>query len=241
MFDQMTRQMPSQPAWRQRGLSLVELMVGIAIGLFVVAAASLVVSSQLNDNRRLLLELQVQQDLRATADIITRELRRAGYWDASQNGVSNAALDPLALPSANTYSNVSIGGAGNSVAYKYKRANSEEGPFGYELTGGVIRTKLTSDTAWQDLTDINTLIVDTLTIVPGAANAVRLPCPKDCPAGVVGDSCWPLVSVRDFTVTIAGHARSDSAITRTVTSRVRLRNDQVQFFSGALGSDACPI
>jgi prepilin-type N-terminal cleavage/methylation domain-containing protein len=227
-------------AARQRGLSLVELMVGIAIGLFVVAAASLVVSSQLNDNRRLLLELQVQQDLRATADIITRELRRAGYWDASQTGISNAALDPPALPSPNTYLNVSVGGAGNSIAYKYKRANSEEGPFGYELTGGVIRTKLTSQTEWQDLTDVNTLVVDAFSIVPGAANAVRLPCPKDCPAGIVGDSCWPTVSVRDFTVTITGHARSDSAITRTVTSQVRLRNDQVRFFSGALGSDACP-
>lgn len=238
--DKQTRLRSGKASWRQKGLSLVELMVGIAIGLFVVAAASLVVSSQLNDNRRLLLELQVQQDLRATADIITRELRRVGYWDASQNGVSNPALDPLASPSPNTYLNVAIGGAGSSVAYKYKRPSSDEGPFGYELTGGVIRTKLTSQTEWQDLTDINTLVVDGLSIVPGAANAVRLPCPKDCPAGVVADSCWPLVSVRDFTVTITGHARSDSAITRTVTSRVRLRNDQVQFFSGAAGSDACP-
>ena len=51
-------------------------MVGVAVGLFVVAAASMLVATQLSDNRRLTLETQVQQDLRAAADIITRELRR---------------------------------------------------------------------------------------------------------------------------------------------------------------------
>ncbi len=43
----------------QRGLSLVELMVGITDGLFVVAAAATLVANQLSDNRRLLLETQV--------------------------------------------------------------------------------------------------------------------------------------------------------------------------------------
>ena len=53
-------------------------MVGIALGLFVVAASTALVANQLGDNRRLLLETQVQQDLRASMDIITRQMRRAG-------------------------------------------------------------------------------------------------------------------------------------------------------------------
>ena len=78
---------PGRARRRQRGLSIVELMVGMAIGLFVVAAASMLVVTQLSDNRRLTLETQVQQDLRATADIITRELRRAGHWGKARDGV----------------------------------------------------------------------------------------------------------------------------------------------------------
>jgi type IV pilus assembly protein PilW len=39
----------------QRGLSIVELMVGVAIGLFVVAGAAMLLSTQLSDNRQLLL------------------------------------------------------------------------------------------------------------------------------------------------------------------------------------------
>ena len=60
---------PSRIARRPpRGVSIVELMVGITIGLFILAAATVMLTSQLADNRRLLLEAQVQQDLRATAD-----------------------------------------------------------------------------------------------------------------------------------------------------------------------------
>ena len=54
-------------------------MVGVTLGLFVVAAAALMVSTQLGENRRMLLESQLMQDLRAASDIITRDLRRASY------------------------------------------------------------------------------------------------------------------------------------------------------------------
>jgi uncharacterized protein YneF (UPF0154 family) len=59
-------------------MSIVELMVGVAIGLLIVAAATLMMSGQLSENRRLLVEAQLQQDLRAAADIMTREIRRTG-------------------------------------------------------------------------------------------------------------------------------------------------------------------
>jgi len=75
----------------QGGLSMVELMVGVAVGLFVVAGATVAVSNQLGDNRRLMLETQIQQDLRATADLIAKDLRRAGYWGAAEAGVWHAA------------------------------------------------------------------------------------------------------------------------------------------------------
>ena len=79
-------------------------MVGVAIGLFVVAAASMLVVTQLSDNRRLMLETQVQQDLRATADIITRELRRAGHWGKARDGVWYA--DNAAAVRVNPYAAV---------------------------------------------------------------------------------------------------------------------------------------
>ena len=76
----------------QRGLSMVELMVGIALGMFLVAGASTLFVNHLDNSRRLLLEARLNQDLRATADLITRDLRRAGYWgNALQGTVATGA------------------------------------------------------------------------------------------------------------------------------------------------------
>jgi len=72
---------------RQAGLSLVELMVGITIGLIVVAAASLMMTNQVTENSRLLVETQLQQDLRAAAELMLHEMRRAGY-----NGKAEASV-----------------------------------------------------------------------------------------------------------------------------------------------------
>lgn len=43
-----------------RGFTIVELMIGIAVGLFVVSGAALMFTSHLDDNRRLILETQIQ-------------------------------------------------------------------------------------------------------------------------------------------------------------------------------------
>ena len=77
-----------------RGLSIVELMIGITISLFILAGATMVLTSQLGDNRRLLLEAQMQQDLRTAADMISRDIRRAGYWGQAYRGVCPPAPAP---------------------------------------------------------------------------------------------------------------------------------------------------
>ena len=65
----------------QRGLSLVELLVGLALGLLVVAGgAALLARQHLREHRALLLEARLMQDLRTAADLVARDLRRAGYW-----------------------------------------------------------------------------------------------------------------------------------------------------------------
>ena len=69
------------------GVSLVELMVGIAIGLIIVAGGLALLANFTGENRRLLLETRLNQDLRAAMDVVTRDLRRAGYWQASTGGM----------------------------------------------------------------------------------------------------------------------------------------------------------
>lgn len=210
------------PLRAQRGVSLVELMVGITVGLFVVAAAAMLVGSQLTENRRLLLETQLQQDLRSSADIVARELRRAGYWNQSQQGI----WTPTGAPVPNPRAAVDMPAA-NEVRYTYNRGPGQTGPYGFKLntSTGSIQTLLAA-AGWQDLTDRNTLRITGLTINP-VNSTVPLPCPKACPAPAGAQDCWPQMVIRSFDVTIAGQAVHDAAVRRTLTTNVRLRNDLV--------------
>lgn len=223
----------------ERGLSLVELLVGLAVGLMVVAGAAMVSSTQISDSRRLLLETQIQQDLRAAADIITRELRRSG-----SNAMLNQARAYVWNPATNTppvvnlYNTVTLTGTpATQVVYAYYRSNAVaggQGPYGFKLENGAIKSQIDADGTWQELTDIRAVTVDTFTITENTAvPAAQLPCPNDCPGG--GTACWPTLKVRELVVDIGAHATNDAAIVRTLRTTVRLRNDRVTF-SGAV----CP-
>jgi len=228
---------------RQRGLSLVELMVGITIGLFVVAAASLVVTSQLTDNRKLLLELQVQQDLRATADVIIRELRRAGGRQLAANGVWSEA-NPAAANPFGTISVTTVASGNTLVRFDYERGiNLPPLGFGYEKstsTGnvGVIQSYIGNTP--QDLTDKSTMDVTTFIVKPLAPEIKEIiPCPNTCPSGNF-DSCWPKLNVRAYEVLIGARARADANIRRELRSIVRLRNDEFEFGPGLSAVQPCP-
>lgn len=223
--------MLKQPQQRARGLSLVELLVGIAVGMFVVASAAMLVSTQLNDNRKLLLETQVQQDLRAAADIITRELRRAGHWDRAESFVWTAT------GAANPYSGITLTGGPPEVGFRYWRKVNESGPFGFKQDGNVLKTLLSAG-GWQELTDGNTLRITSFSITPRDGPPTRLPCPQACPDGT--ENCWPTLTVRELVVNIAGEATSDPSVKRKLNTVVRLRNDLVQFNIAGAPAQACP-
>ena len=231
----ITHAQRSSSSRRQLGMSLVELLVGITIGLFIVAAASLMVSSQLNDNRRLLLELQVQQDLRATADVIARELRRAGGRKLAAEGVWSETN----LASANPFSDVTITGAPDNTEVRFNYERGIELPalgFKFVSARGVIQSYIGTD--WQDLTDGNTMEVTGFTVVESESSFddQRIPCLKACdPLFTNADiSCWPKLKVRTYVIEIIARARTDLRIKRTLRSTVGLRNDD--YFA----AQACP-
>ena len=222
----------SMRAASQRGLSLVELMVGIAIGLIIVAAASLLMSSQLHENRRLLAETQVQQDLRAASDIITRELRRLGadQESASLNGLwfpgrtAPVAENMLAKPAAIA---PAAGTSSSTVSFTYNPGNAGIGVFGYRLVNGAIQTSLAAG-GWQELTDPKVMTVTSFTITRDLDTAIQLPCAKLCPA--TNDSaCWPKLRIRNLSVAIAASAAADSTVGRSMQTKVRVRNDYLAF------------
>lgn len=218
----------------QRGLSLVEMMVGVAVGLFVVAGAATLAATQMTENRRLLLETQVQQDLRAAADIITRELRRAGY-DAFPEGMVWSPASGASQPGANSKAGLALAQGSDIVTYRYDRPSVPVlTSFGYQLASNTIKQRV--GLSVQDLTDPRALRVTAFDVTLQPVSSVQLACPKLCADG--SQDCWPTLALTDAVVTITGEAVSDASVSRTVTSRVRLRNDGVTFNVSA--TQVCP-
>ncbi len=239
---------------RQAGLSLVELMVGLTIGLIITAAAAVMASGQLTENRRLVAEAQVQQDLRATADIITRELRRSGAFgfDAamlSQLWVPGSVVDPEPTP----YSlltpdtpdpadpdDLPLSGTQADFNYLPGAPGTEGDPsFGFRLNAltGAIETRLVAG-GWQDLTDPNTLRVTGFTVTRLRDAVHRIPCNKTC-AGSDPTACWPKIRIRALEVSITAVSRLAPEVVRTHRSQVRVRNDFFEFHD-APGRKVCP-
>ncbi|MFT3666158.1 prepilin-type N-terminal cleavage/methylation domain-containing protein [Piscinibacter sp.] len=208
----------------QAGVSLVELMVGLALGLFIAAAAFTAVVAQWREHRHATLALRLQQDLRSAADVISRDLRRAGHWAAPAASAANpyAAFAPQ-------------GAASDAASYAYSRDTAENHTldsaeqFGLRLRRGVIELQLGAG-AWQALTDAGALVVTEFSLAPREQSVSLLEhCPRECADGAL---CEALVSVRRVALRIAAHTAEDTSLRRRVDTLVRLRNDDV--------AGACP-
>ena len=222
----MSVRIPSRFGMVQRGISLVELLVGVALGLFLVAGASTLFVNHLGNSRRLLMEARLNQDLRAATDMVTRDLRRAGYWGNALQGTVIAS--GASAPTGNPYAAVSA--AASTITYDFSRDAAENNVrdanerFIFDLSGGTIG--MTISGTRQVVTDPETVFVTAFTITPTVtAVDIRDSCAKTC----IGAGC-PTITVRQYLVTIAGRATRDASVTRTLQTRVRVRNDA---FAGA--------
>ena len=171
----------------QRGLTMVELLIGMAIGLFIVAAAASLMTGNLRENRNLMIESRLMQDLRTAADLITRDLRRAGYWAAANAGVRG---DAGGAALANPYTDVTPAGApADSTSFRFSRDATENNTvdsneqFAFRLRNGAIELQLGAGN-WQALTDATTLTVTEFSVTP-TTEEISLAdfCAQPCAAG----------------------------------------------------------
>lgn len=126
---------------RQRGLSLVELLVGVAVGLLLLVGLSSVYVSTAKGGRTTTQVNQLSQEMRAVMDIMVNDIRRAGYWGAPAVGVKNPFTEAATLPTIvqsgdlgcilYAYDATYIGGAPGVVDAKVDF-------FGFRLDNGII-------------------------------------------------------------------------------------------------------
>jgi type IV pilus assembly protein PilW len=219
----------------QRGLSLVELMIGLALGLFITAAGFSVLVGQWREHRSAITAMRLMQDLRSASDVITRDLRRAGHW-ADPTVALSASVASGAV--ANPYAAfVPASAASDAARFAYSRDAVENHlldgneQFGLRLRNGAIELLLGAGN-WQALTDAGTLQVTAFSLEPSTQVVSLLEhCARPCLAGA--SACDARIELRSLIVRITARATDDASLVRQLTSQVRIRND------GVIG--ACPV
>lgn len=147
----------------QRGTSITELLVALAIGAIVVAAALLSYAQQSRQAQRTLAQLRLEQDLRSAGEALLGEVRRSAYVA----GRTSSTL--VATPEA-----AGVAGGGAAEAATSSSAILEQ--LGMRLRGGVLQGRQENGGGWQPLTDPASLYLTRLEATE-SVNSVLLPVP----------------------------------------------------------------
>jgi type IV pilus assembly protein PilW len=221
-------------AHRERGLSLVELMVGLTIGLFIVAGTLTLFANQVNSSRLLLQQARLQQEMRSAMDLVTRDLRRAGAWDNAVLGTVASGGGTVTM--ANDYAQIDFDPKVNPELIQHRFTRDATTPrvtennttdsdeqFGFKRDGDLLRMLL-GGSGWQPITDPAVIKVTKFEIKDNGS--FKVPLPNACSSGC-GATC-PALWVRQYVLTLTAELATDSSIKRTLSTTVRPRNDAIQ-------------
>lgn len=216
---------PRKLIHRQTGASIVALMVGIAIGLFILAGSLMLYTSHVQNNRALMQSMRLNQELRAVADLVARDLKRAGHWKNAVAGIASES----AAGAINVYTSIENVGTPNAAELSYKyavdtnNAVSNAESFGFRLQNGVIQMTRDNGATWDNLTDEATTAITNFAIVASDRTVTTTEyCQKN-----TAPATPPALTIRVFRLTIAGQSKADASIARTVEESVRVRSDLI--------------
>ena len=84
--------------FRQSGVTFIEILVGMAVGIIVIGGAVAIYASSVRSGNEALLASKLNQELGALMHVMTNDIRRAGFWGTALG--SRADENPFNMPGA---------------------------------------------------------------------------------------------------------------------------------------------
>ena len=212
----------------QRGFGLIEMLVSMALSLLAVSVMVILMASTLGTGTATIQMSRLSQDLRASMQLMSRDLRRANFHSSFYNCYANVdCRDDLGI--ATYVDNIHINEAENCFWYWLDRdgdgdlSNDAVGGFRYsKISGiGVIQMRTTGNSAancdgddgWELITDPNTVEItdfivsnsDSYTEILSASGDVQV--------------------VEKIRLTINGQMATNSSVQREIQDLVLIRNE----------------
>lgn len=211
---------------KQIGLSLVELLVALAVNAIAITALVKIFSDNMNNYNRVVNSDTLFQQLESAMQLMTSDIRRAGYWGGASTMV-NAHANNNPFQASGT--DISITGSCILFTYDADSNGSVQGVgsaaddehYGYRLINQTLQARppgsswdcAASSTSWDNVTNPTIVSITNLSFTLGTVNV---------PAGATSN----YVQLRTITISITGNLVSDNTVTATMTQTVRLRNDK---------------
>lgn len=249
--------MSARPAMRTRaqsmhGFSLIELMVALVVGLVVSGAVLAFTLASMKSNSEYILSARLTEELRNSMDLVTRDLRRAGYDEDSLKYVATGNATPFSrmqlCNDSGACSTVTTPATGSITCaiYAYDRTGGTDGVV--DLANGEVRGMRLKQRTYEgrtvgvieyavsagSLPTCSDASPDYTTYPPtcnGAWCALSDPAKLDITAmtfvnnGAVVGTSPTQVQIRDLTVNMTGRLAGSTEFTRQITSDVRIRSD----------------
>ncbi len=231
----------------QRGFSLIEMMVALVAGLIVVGAVLAFTVATVRANSQTVVGTRLSQDLRTALNLMTREMRRAGYDRNAE--LSIATNSPGIL-----YTQVSANAARDCIVLSYNRpsintsaavVNAERKGFRRVVQDGIgviqanpglastTPTACNQTEGWTNLTDPQQVDIQELQfnlaercVFPNAGGNAGLPPP------CTPNSSGITAVVRHVDLTLLGALVREPDVQRRLTDSVRIRTDDLVFTAG---------
>lgn len=202
---------------KQRGVSLVEILIGLSISMIIAVAVLGIFTNAIDGSQRILGTGKLERDLNAIMDSIVADVQRTGYW----SNATSSSTNPFYASGTDITTNV----AANCITFAYDRSQtgavSDSNKFGYRLGTSAIQFRPTGSTFacsaaasnWVDFTDPNTIVITAFTT---SLNTIA----------VNPSSGTDTTSYRTLTLTISAYLKNASTTTKTITRTIKLYNNK---------------
>jgi len=202
-----------------KGFTIIELMIAMVLGLTLVAGVFTVYTGTIQTSSNFVSYAKLDQETRAIMELITREVRRAGY-----DGTTPAGSTTDFGINEDTSS---------CLLYSYDMGSPPDGAlqlseqFGFKLTSGAVQfgnnaTSCVTGT-WSNINDTNLVEVSNLNFTLNRL-CFNLNNGSDCIA-IAAASSDNIVYKYQLDVSITANLKDDASVTRSLNSTLRLHND----------------
>ncbi len=197
----------------QRGISLVETLVAMVLGLLVLGAVLQLTNRLVAANTATIQLARLEQDTRTVMDIIIQDVRRAGQFPEASGDLGQIQTFLKDQPAAWLIDGEPIqsGKPGSTLAYQYREADGKlvQARFSLDAKSGSVQMHTGSASAAETITDSAFMTVTELRFVPHL---------------VVSHAGTLQTSQLLLEVHLGTHLKSDAATVRELTDRAVLRN-----------------